>query len=173
MRYRKDDVTFHADYMRDAHAAVNVKNYGGWSELRAAVSTVLRDEGYIPATGTDLAELTNAIAEDFGADEFASMDGWDQASMLAEETFGQGYAVASEGRSGGWLVVTYGRYTCFDQDEVAGWDAIALTRWATFEARCRAIADDQAYRVAWGYIVNRLEPARADVASFAAAGVGL
>jgi hypothetical protein len=172
--YRKDDVDFHAEYMRNRHAAVNVKSYGGYGDLRGAVERVLENEGYILATGTDIDELTEAIAQDFGVDGFAAEQGWEQAAEAAAENFGHGYGVYSEGRSGGWCVVRdpSGR-VAFDEDEVAGWDAIALARWARFARQVREIADDQAYRIAWTYIVNTLEPARADVASFALAGVGL
>lgn len=171
MSYRKDDVTFHSDGFREGHAAVNVKVHG--YPNAETVARVLADEGYILATRTDADELADVIAQDEGAWEVASYVGWEQAQAEAAEVFGAGYGVTSEGRSGGWCVVTYNGRETFDADDVAGWDAVALARWRKFEQVAREIADDFAYQATWSYIVNRLEPARADVASFALAGVGL
>jgi hypothetical protein len=176
MTYRKHDVTFHAEHWQDGHAAVDVKDQQGWHGLREAIPRALDDLGMVLPTGAELDDVTNMIAEHDGASDysFAAEDGWEQASALAWETFGAGYDVCSEGRSGGWLVVTRraGGVTCFDEEDVAGWDAIALQRWATFERRVREIADDQAYRVAWNYFDN-VADAGADIAGHQLTGVGL
>lgn len=191
MTYRKDNVTFHAEYLQDRHAAVNVKDYDGWRGLREGIPRALDDLGMVLPTGADLDDVTNMIAKhdsdsSYSFASFATEDGWEQADRLAHETFARsssdrvwvvngkrnGYGVTSEGRSGGWLVVTYNGRETFNEDDVAGWDAIALSRWATFERRVREIADDQAYRVAWGYFAN-VADAGTDIVGHQRTGVGL
>lgn len=174
MAYRKGDVDFHSDGYgySERHAAVNVKDYSGYQDLVRAVEGILAENGWQVPTGHDLEDLVDAIAEDSDAWDLAARDGWEMADDEAERHFGPGYGVASEGRSGGWCVVTYNDRTTFDEDDVAGWDAIALQRWARFVRCIDAIVSDQAYRTADLYLFN-VATVGPDVAGAQLEGVGL
>lgn len=171
--YRKDDVEFHSDGYREAHAAVNVKVYD--APTAETVRTVLRDAGL--TTRQDPDAILDAMREmeeggDYSAWESAITSGWEWLDMIAAEDFGPGHGVAAEGRSGGWCVVTYNGRPTFDEDDVAGWDAIALSKWARFERCARDSAADVPYKMVDFYVHNVLTP-EADVEGLALAGVGL
>lgn len=171
---RKDDIDFHSDGMgRTAHAAVNVK-------VRDSIRSVklpLDLGGVSDADGKNFREVftdpgfTHDWIEEHVPDidayfEMACADGWEQLGEEAERIWGSGYHVHSEGRSGGWAVVCYGS-TCghgrsgqtqFDRDDVAGWDAIALSKWARFAKFARAVADDVTRSMVDSIYVNVFEP---------------
>ena len=64
--------------------------------------------------------------------------------------------VYSEGRSGGWLVVS-------GLDDVESWDAIALGRWARFQRQIETIRDEgYPYDFVWQLAVNIFEPIRTE-----------
>lgn len=60
--------------------------------------------------------------------------GWEDAERDAEEIFGPNVNVYSEGRCGGWLVVS-------GLPDVESWDAIMLSKWKRFAKWVRAAAD--------------------------------
>lgn len=176
-RFTKSDIDFHAEYARERHAAVNVKSYAGYPELRAAVADVLEEFGLALPAGTDVDDVIDAIELEDSSDGWltadASDEGFAEACELARETFGDGFGVYSEGRSSGWLVVHYRGRVEFPEDEVLErWNAIDVTRWGRFARTVRALADDQPRRIVWRYLANVAETG-ADVGGYQLAGVGL
>lgn len=87
------------------------------------------------------------------ADEFAREDGWELAKEAAEEIFPGNVEVYSEGRSGGWLVVS-------GLPDVEEWNAAAVARWARFAKAVKAILDDRDYQFVWHLFVNVYEAER-------------
>lgn len=117
-KYSREDVQTHRlGYGSDRAPAVNVKNYA-----------------YIPAhLVTDKFGCSEARAETAlrYAWESACETFWDMdAPQIVEDAFGKHVKFYSEGRSGGWLVV-------IGLPPVDEWDAIALGKWRSFEARVR------------------------------------
>ena len=171
---RKDDVQMHSEYGDGLHAAVNVKIRWPYGErAEALVRQVI--EGEFPDVASDPSDILDAIEADSAAtgegwDLFPIMVGWEQLTDRAREIWGPSARVWSEGRSSGWAVVEVHGHT-LDADDVAGWDAIELGRWARFAAFARATADDIPYMTVDAYLSNN--PARVDVAAYQNAGVGL
>lgn len=173
MRYKKEDVTFHSDNWRERHAAANVKVYG--YPTADLVRRVLADNGLSSRQDPDMILDALQAAEesgDYSAWEMGCESGWDMLANDAEELFGRGHSVTSEGRSGGWAVVTYNGRPTFDAEDVEGWDAIELSRWARFVRYARDAAEDVPYQIVSAYVLNRLVP-ETDVEGLALAGVGL
>lgn len=163
-RFRKDDVEFHGDGMgRTVHAAVNVKVYRD-------IDSVLRDDRRL-AEAIDGPEVVAPFRAWYGglddedrerllgyAWDSAIEQGWEQLNADAAAIFGYGYGVFSEGRSGGWAVVHLDRRSQFDRDDVAGWDAVAIAKWAKFARLARAAADDVPYQMVGYLYLNQYPP---------------
>lgn len=85
------------------------------------------------------------------AEEIAREDGWERAQELADENWPERTVkVWSSGRSGGWLIVE-------GLPDIETWDAIAVARWARFEAAIRATVEDLDYQFVWHLHVNVYE----------------
>lgn len=146
--YRKDDVQVHSEgFGRMGRLAVNVKVYRssrsvplplelgssypiGHPEL---ISTSYTADGFTHEWVEQWAEENSDTADSLFWQTCA--DGWEQLQELAEEIWGKGTKVYSEGRSGGWAVVD-------GLDDLEQWDAIALGKWRRFERLARIVADD-------------------------------
>lgn len=153
--YRKDDVEFHGlGHGHQRVPAVNVKvyDYADDAMFRRVATDEVHDPERVSAwwEGLDDRERDAIYSDAFA---FACERGWEDLETEACEIFGPGTKVYSEGRSGGWAYV-HG----IDADDVDGWDAIALARWARFARIARILADDIPYQVAWSIIVNVYEP---------------
>lgn len=177
-RFTKADVQFHVDRFT-SHAAVNVKVYGTREELTAAWRMLRQGEEIDPRFTADwiAAELTDD----------RQMGWWDEACAVAWERAQADYdahaadfwgpaTIYSEGRSGGWAVIAPKREPglvsppWFTREEVAGWDAIALAKWARFVKWLRQAADDVPYQYLSLIYSNVFEPwAEADQEARAAA----
>ena len=162
---RKRDVQFHAEgYGGRMLPAVNVKVYDGptgetWRQLRRDEHIDPRfDQAWIDA------HLTDADREAYW--QAALEHGWEQLQedVNEEYVFGRKVAIASEGRSGGWAVVYNPSINgvqqgpLFDREDVLGWDAIALGRWARFARFCRETVRDVPYQYLMLIYLNRFEP---------------
>lgn len=135
---RKDDVE-----VRQDGPAVNVKVRGSlWDvKLPLELGQVSDDGGKTWQTVTTADEFTHDWIEENLPErtvqafyDMALEGGWEQLQSEAEDIFGD-VKVYSDGRSGGWAVVT-------GLPDVESWDAIAVGRWARFEKIARAIAAD-------------------------------
>lgn len=162
-RFSRADIAFHCDGYgnQSAHAAVNVKvpylPPAAWVDLAARVGTDHGgDRAYLPPFAAFVAEI-DAEQIQLWIDA-ACEDGWERAEEIARETFGDGYGVTSEGRSGGWAVVTYHDRPTFARDEIAAWDAIAVTRWGRFARRLDDEVADLPYQALSLIYLNLYEP---------------
>lgn len=138
-RYRKDDVDFHSDGNRPAHAAVNVKHYGP----------------YLGGKVVDHFKCSQQTAEQAlqYSLESAQEVFWENVQEYVKELFGPTAKVFSEGRSGGWLVPSFPRQG-FTREDVEGWDALALTTWARLVKWCTV---EIAYRSSWECVREDIE----------------
>ena len=136
----KDDIEFHSEYFRNAKPAVNVKVRDsledGYKEWRKDYP----DED--PEFTVDW--IRENVGESVLDDTFWSMVEyrWDDLEHEAREIWGwdrigTSYRVEvySEGRSGGWAVVTGINL------DVDSWDAIEFSKWKRFAKFARATAD--------------------------------
>jgi hypothetical protein len=135
---RKADVTFHRENGR-ARPAVNVKVYN-------ARNVTLPREEFDGMTW----EWIDAQSQDaqYASWDGACEDGWRQIQEHAREIWGPQAKVYSEGRSGGWAIVD--NVYAAHWDDLASWDALALSRWARFVKRCAEVVADTGYR----YVFN-------------------
>lgn len=131
---RKDDVTFHAEMWRTARPAVNVKVWARVDSEEAIGAARREDSSLDPRFEAWYREglERESFAESYWS--FAIETGWEYLQSLAEDVFGPGVNVYSEGRSGGWAVVD-------GLPDFESWDAVMLGRWARFAKRARAAAD--------------------------------
>lgn len=110
--YKKDDVEmYHERGFRNALPSVNVKVY---NFARGLTEEELNCD-----------EDTFNKAVNF-AFESAQEIFWEDAKETAKEIFGDHIKVYSAGRSAGHLIVQ-------GLDDIASWDAIALSKWVKFE----------------------------------------
>ena len=133
---RKDEVTFHSDGFRESRPAVNVKVYARVdSDEAIGAPRVYHGDGL----DSRFEDWYRERIEDYEfADaywRFAVEDGWESLQMVAEDIFGKGVTVYSEGRQGGWAIVD-------GLPDFESWDAVDLGRWAKFAKFARALADD-------------------------------
>lgn len=132
---RKDQVEFHSEYGRGGRPAVNVKVYAR-VDSDAAIGAAREYEG--DSLDPRFEQWYRERLEDDSFAEhywsFAVESAWEQLQADAEEVFGPGVKVYSEGRSGGWAVVD--GLPDFDT-----WDAIDLSKWARFSKWARIYAD--------------------------------
>jgi hypothetical protein len=111
---RKDDVeTHHIGYGSDSVPAINVKVY------------------HMGADNDDVAEYFKCDPETAEralgfAFESAQQVFWEMAGELAEEIWGKGHKVYSEGHSGGWLYVQ-------GLEPLEHWNARDLAKWSKFK----------------------------------------
>jgi hypothetical protein len=156
---RKDDVEFHRlGYGYDSVPAVNVKvSWPQGQKRRELLEEVERETGETGFAGwAEEAQYGGELADEwpdwaFGA---ACEDAWGMLQTDAEEIFGAGTKVYAEGRSGGWAYIDG-----MTAEDVEGWDAIALGRWAKFARWARQQADNVPYQEAWIVAVNVYGPA--------------
>lgn len=130
---RKDDVEFHSDGFRPGRPAVNVKVYGRVDSDKVFEDARLNgvdDPRFEPWYRERLED--DSFAEHYF--EFACESGWEWLQTDAEDTFGKGVKVYSEGRSGGWAVVD-------GLPDFDSWDAVMLAKWARFAKSARITAD--------------------------------
>ena len=158
-QFTKEDVEYHGTNMSYNPApAVNVKVQGYVTD--AMLHKVAAEQYGYDATDADIfVAWWNAQTDDYlqGWYEFACESGWEDLQSDAEYIYGSGVKVYSTGRSGGWAYIDGMR-----ADNVDGWDAIELGRWARFAKYARAIADGipesaailALINVAEGYIIQ-------------------
>jgi hypothetical protein len=163
--YSKEDVEFHSDGFEPGKPAVNVKvdlylrrvplplDLGSYSDDGGKTFTAVRTD---PAFDHDWIEehITDEQGDSFF--QFACEDGWEQLQSAAEEVWGTGVKVYSEGRSGGWAIVD--NLPPFDS-----WDARELGRWRRFERLSRGIADDIPRTIVDMIYANVWQPAREEL----------
>lgn len=140
---RKCDIEYHG-----RHPAVNVRVYK-W--LEDGYRDFLKyTEDVEPAFTVDW--IHENVPEDVLDRMFWQEcgDGWEMIQQDAEEFFGRGVKVYSEGRCGGWAIIDSIR-----ADDVESWDAIALGKWARFSRYAKAAADDVMYRIVDRIYMNR------------------
>lgn len=141
MGYKKSDVTFHREGFGEGRPAVNVKVPSGLPKLPLELGQSSDDDGTTwQVSRTDpgfTAEWIDGLGDrDLnGWFEAACESGWEYLQTLAEEVFGPGVKVYSEGRSSGWAIVD--GIADFDS-----WNAVDLSRWLRFEKLAREAADD-------------------------------
>lgn len=133
-RFRKVDIETHSDRSR-SRPAVNVKYYAG-GDLTDNVVEYFK-------CSRELAEQALAYAFESAQQRF-----WEDAQEYARELFGKHVKVYSEGRSGGWLVV-HGI-----DENVEGWDAIAVSKWGRLVKWCTDTIVDYA---AWENVQDDIE----------------
>jgi hypothetical protein len=156
-------MNFHSDgFNRESHAAINVKIRSWGRDLASVASNVAENHGttnpraYMPMF--DAAYIEEANGPDDSWWQHGLSDAWDDAGIYAREAFGPGYGVASEGRSGGWLIVTYHNRPVFTRDVVDGWDPEQRATWDQFEDRIKALVEEIPDRVASLIYINVYEP---------------
>lgn len=153
-RFTKADIEFHYDHGR-SRPAVNVKVHNAWvGEFAKLLPQVSEDIDGKANPHFNEEWLERHVSEDAWQDYFYSAceDGWELLQMDAEEVFGRGVKVYSEGRQGGWAVVEG-----IDTD-VESWDAIAVARWGKFARWARAQADDVPYQMVRHAYINKFRP---------------
>ncbi len=118
-KYTREDVDLHRQgYYGAPLPAVNVK---GGNYFPASI--LIERYGCSEKTAEKAFEM---------AWECAVEDFWDTcAPAIVEDVFGKRVKFWSEGRSGGWLVVS-------GLAPVDEWDAIAIGKWRSFEKRIKA-----------------------------------
>ena len=141
---QKSAIEFH-----QGKPAVNVKI--GWLRDQAwdqLARKVAEDHAAPRPAEFTLAWIREALSQD-AQDQYwqaAIDDAWEQ---LEEDVnhgweapiFGRKVKIYSQGRSGGWAVVEG-----FTREQVEGWDAIAVAKWAKFCRIARETADDVNYQ---------------------------
>lgn len=158
--YSKNDVEFHSDGYGPHRPAVNVKVYGSIRDVKlpinlGGVSEIGSKE--ITWQYTESEFTVDWIEENVSEETFQTIydltreDGWEYLQQIAEEVFGLGVRVYSEGRSGGWAVVD--GLSDFDF-----WDAIDLAKWRSFERQAKATADDVPHQTLVSIYINEFEP---------------
>lgn len=143
---RKIDIT-----TRNGKPACNVKVYTDpWANYKPTDGS-----GPDPRFRAWADAIPNAVQQDFW--ELACEDAWTAAETEAREIFGDSVNVWQEGRSGGWLVVQ-------GLPPVESWDAIMVSKWATFARRVELIREG----VTWDFrnllYYNVFTPEMADLA---------
>lgn len=111
---------------------VNVKVHG-WGMREVDYSTIDRAEEHADFDW-DWIEANLSEEEIDGWWSLACEHGWEDADNDAAELFGSSAKVYSEGRCGGWLVVS-------GLADIESWDAIMLGKWKRFAKWMRSIAD--------------------------------
>lgn len=164
-RFRKDDIEFHSDGFRAGRPAVNVKVYASTRSITLPLVLGLSRPADAPE-GTPFTEhrtddgfthewIDEKLEADFDLGDFifqsACESGWEWLTDQAQEIFGAGVKVYSEGRSGGWAIVDG------IDDDVDSWDAIAVSRWGRFVKAARAAADDVPYQMVTSLYMNEYE----------------
>lgn len=171
---RKSDIEFHSDGgfgWGRGHAALNVKLYTGIEDAPFPIGDV-GDDGFTLAWIEE--HLTGEQVQ--GWWDAACEDGWEDLANDAALIFGghecdghckgyrkgcvSPYGVTSEGRSGGWCVVTYNGRPTFDREEVEAWNAIDLGKWRKFATWVDAQCADIPRATAWLIGANVYEPWR-------------
>jgi hypothetical protein len=138
-QFRKTDVEFHSDRSRGQHAAVNVKHYGPYLGNKVVEYFSCSEQVAEQALGYTF--------------EMAQQSFWEQAEEWVKELWGPTAKVFSEGRSGGWLVPSFPRQG-FTEEDVQGWDALALSKWAKLVKWCKQEIDA---RSSWESVKEDIE----------------
>lgn len=164
-RFTKADIDFHSTTISGHNPvpAVNVKvrgggyignvplplEVGGYAEAGQPIRPVFTH----PLFTHEWLEEHTTEDEQQAAWESAIESGWDGIKSDAEEIFGPGTKVYSEGRSGGWAYVDG-----FTRDDVEGWDAVAVARWGKFSKYAQAYAADVPRQIVDWLYANIFEP---------------
>lgn len=137
----KADIEYHG---RDNTPAVNVKVYKSMRSVPLPL-----DLGSVSSDGKTFEPITtdprfthdwveeHIPEDDYNLFQFACESGWEWLEMCAQDIW-QGCKVYSEGRSGGWAIVSGGDFN----PNVDEWDAIEFGKWRKFARIARDIADD-------------------------------
>lgn len=137
-RFRKSDIEFHSEgYGRRNRPAVNVKVYHFQTDWKVA----------------DTFHCSEEIAQQALNFSFESAQSrfWEDAQDRAEEIWGRGVKVYSEGRSGGWLIVDG------IGEDVESWDAIAVSQWGRLVRWCETEIE---FLNSWDYVREDIEANR-------------
>lgn len=183
---RKCDITIR-HYDGQARPAVNIKIDQGGREVDYAIDQAVADPTFGPIDDGRGGPAFSAawIRANLSTDDQdrawneACSGGIEDLAEQAREIFGPSARIYTAGRSGGWIYVD--GYTA---DSVAGWDAIAVSKWARWARLCRSVTDDTPARYAWIAYQAHFEPLRdanrararfmgAAVASLTDAGIDL
>jgi len=148
---RKDEITFRrtGNGYGEGRATVNIKV--PWQPLDMSCQAAQRDKE-IPETLTE-----NWIRENVSDDALDTYFWWSCESEYehfcdwADEIM-PGTTFEVDGRSGGWAISNWG------EDDVAGWDAIQVSRWAKIERVARSIAEGVNYQVVMRVYDNDYAP---------------
>lgn len=167
---RRADLEFHSD-CGPVHVACDVKLHGiDFDACTDLVERIAREEFGLSEHD---ARVGAAAWESLGDErdtwvDYACEVGWRRLNDTAREIYGPAARCYSEGRMGGWAVVSPGfeRYSrgdrfigVFTREESLSWDAIRLARWGRFVRACRETVADLPYIAAWGFVANHWEPA--------------
>lgn len=144
-------ITTHtAGHAGPRYAAINVKvrPIGQVNIAALARQVAEQNGGDHPRLAPFNAAWIDTLAEEqrHAAFEDACDRGWELADEDAQDIFGEAYGVTSEGRSGGWLLVTYKDRPCFDEEAIAEWSTAERLAWETFEGRVVATVGDTWHR---------------------------
>jgi hypothetical protein len=143
----KVDVTHHRDgYGSTGSPAVNVKVHNWIDDV--TLPSVEYDERYTHEwINAHLSERQQQAWWDAALES-----GWEMLQDDAEEIWGTGVKVYSEGRCGGWA-------TIHGIPDFETWDAIELGRWRKFARWARATADAIPEQTVSLIYINVFEPA--------------
>lgn len=148
MTFSKQDIEYHSVGLGRSVPMVNVKHNPDFRrDFKWSDAEFGHDPSFTIETLDTLFEADNDL---YGiAWEIACESCWDQLQNDAEEIFGRGTKVYSEGRSGGWAYING-----ITADDVDAWDAIELAKWAKFSKWAKLTATDVAYQMAWFVYYN-------------------
>ena len=150
--HSKEDIEYHSDRGYDHKPAVNVKVY---TSLEEGFRQFVESEGEVhPEFTVEWIEENLTDEEQWAAFNSSCEWRWEDLQMKAEEEYGNGVKVYSEGRQGGWA------YIDGINTDVDSWDAIEFSRWKRFAEFARATADGIMYDVVWSIHANIFEPAK-------------
>lgn len=140
---RKSEVTLRY-YQGERRPCVNVKVYGSVTPaILAEVEAESGETGFARWAG----ELLERDTWPEWTREAACSAGWEYLQRDAEEVFGPGAKVESEGRSGGWCIVK-------GLPDFEAWDAVMVAKWAKFARWAGGYAQGVPYDMATLLAIN-------------------
>jgi len=165
----KSDIEFHSDGFRPSHPAVNVKVYDSltngykkWRESNPDENPRFTQDWIEEALmEAELGDLFWSICQFRWEDiENEAREIWDSRQYPPNNK--HTINVYSEGRSGGWAVVSG------INDDVDSWDAIEFNKWRRFAKFARATADGIMWDVVDSIYYNEFEVWRDEQSELAA-----
>lgn len=157
---KKAEIEFHYDgcgYTPDRdYAAINVKVRAYWRDQ--ALPMDLEGPTH-PAFTHDWIEALPE-REQTAAYDHAIELAWEHLQDDAENVYGPGAKVWSQGRSGGWAIIAPPSHPRkgFTHAEVDGWDAIALGKFRQWTKYAEGTRDDVMYLYFWELYYNVFVP---------------